>query len=883
MATELHLDFLGWRRSGLYASAAPTPTPEGRLQATAQVMLQNELPPNESIPGTITFDILGPGDIAGLKAGAVMHMVPPPGSVDFEETKCAYVELSAPDLPWRYTPQLATGLALRPWIVLVVGTPDEVQLHEGRTVTLTNSVLAAHDLAASARWAHVQDDHDHPCQRMVARLLSPRDLDPSTGYVAVVVPAFSATGAPSWSTVTPQVELPVFASWSFRTATDGDFPTLASRLQPAQAGSDLGRAPLAYTPLAARPVVSVRGALAPIGGTDASVPATVSTDVSALTTPVVDPRRPVVGVPIYGNAWVSDPAMTTWGATFHQDPRHRGVAGLGLRAGIDEQDLLCDAASRQAGALDEASQRIRNLTAGLSAARSLWTRRLPSDPIRRLAIFGPSLTRMMTDKGTVLNCITGPGRPLPAALFSSSARRMLRSGPARTALAAKGANDPGSLLVRANRCPPPPPKSPKGLPHTDDLGTKLGIGALDKCIDKAVEGKTIPFEHFEKLVKDFDRSGYTKTTMDVFDQVMRYWLEQVRQHRPIPILSLLAVLAPPTEKRPNDNDLLALLRDLHGDAGDDQCEGLLGLLTTIRTKPPRRPCAPVDLTKVAASVGAAIDPTVDRPFIVDRVLATITGLDDQPLTPPELCPDLDIPAWQFLRDHNPNWLLPGAGTLPEDGVVALTTNSTFVDAFLLGVNTQITSELRFRNIPMRTACTPLRQFWARTNPTTETYDDDIVGVHKWPSTSALGSTAHQTLAAASADLVVVFRTPLFRRYPQTVVYLTPASLVGGEPDWDGSPDFANRLAPSFQGAITPDIVFFGFDLDPVQGRRYWVVLEEPPHGYQFFCRADTANWPASRVNMFNNANDGAEFASAAFADPYRVMIRGSSLIPVGDP
>jgi hypothetical protein len=292
----------------------------------------------------------------------------------------------------------------------------------------------------------------------------------------------------------------------------------------------------------------------------------------------------------------------------------------------------------------------------------------------------------------------------------------------------------------------------------------------------------------------------------------------------------------------------------------------------------------VDLVKVAISVGAAIDPTVERPFVVDRVLATISGFDDQPLTPPELCPDLDIPAWQFLRDHNPNWLLPGAGTLPQDGVVAVETNPAFVDAFLLGVNTQVIGELRFRNISIRTGCTPLRQFWARTNPATESYDDDIIGVHNWPGTSALGSTAHQTPAAASEDLVIVFRTPLFRRYPQTIVYLTPAALIGGEPDWDGTPNFAQRLAPSFQGAITPEIVFFGFDLDPAQGRRYWIVLEEPPHGYQFFCRADTGSWPPARIAKFNTANNGADFADAAFADPYRVMIRGASLIPnIGGP
>jgi hypothetical protein len=90
--------------------------------------------------------------------------------------------------------------------------------------------------------------------------------------------------------------------------------------------------------------------------------------------------------------------------------------------------------------------------------------------------------------------------------------------------------------------------------------------------------------------------------------------------------------------------------------------------------------------------------------------------------------------------------------------------------------------------------------------------------------------------------------------------------------------------PSFQGAVTPDITFFGFDLDPELGARHWVVLEEPPHGFQFYnatVQPDGTPIPgfdAARTAKFHGATDGANFADAAFADPYRVMIRGSALI-----
>ncbi|MGY1684982.1 hypothetical protein ACI8AK_05270 [Geodermatophilus sp. SYSU D00867] len=883
MPDPLRLNFRGWARSGIYAVVSGTALDDGRLTGRIGMTLRNQEPPHDEAEEEISFDVLGPGDVLGLKPGALGQCMPAPGTPDFAETKCAYVELSAADLPWRYTPELATLEQLRPWLALVTAKPGagEVALSSGSTVTLAGEALATHDLARSARWAHVQEDADRP-DAARARLLSPRNLDPETEYLAVVVPAFRPDGQPSWTTGTASVTLPAYHWWSFRTAEEGDFPTLAARLQATEADPTLGRAPLVYTPVPDGPELSARGALAPIGGTDAALPPAVAADVQVLTTRVVDPRRPVVGLPVYGDAWLADPASTQWGAVFRQDPRSRTVAGLGLGIGIDEQDLLADAAAAQAGALAAAAQRVRNLVAGLGAARGLWTRRLPVDPLRRLVVFGPALGRIMTPSGTVLGRATADGRPLPAALFSSAARRALRPGPNRTALATSGAADPRAVIVAANACPPPPERAPKGLPHTDDIADRTGVEPLDTAVEQGVQGGGPRFQALQELIERFDRRPYSDRIIDLFDSIMRQVLDRARQGGRLQTLVLLAILDSPTGKQPDEERLLELLRRLDSEPDSDS---LLHVARPLLTREPVRPCDPVDLDVLTEGVAAAIDPTGDRPFVADRVLGGITGLDDQPLTPPELCPDLDIPAWQLLRDHAPDWLLPGAQQLADNAVVAVETNPAFVDAFLLGLNSQTLGELRFRNIPVRHGCTPLRQFWSRTDPAAGFYVDDIVGVHAWPAASDLGSTAHQTPAAASADLVVVFKTPLFRRYPATLVYLTPARLVGGEPDWAADPDFDSRLLPSFQGSVTPNITFFGFDLDPALGAAHWVVLEEPPQGFQFFNTArqpDGAPLPgfdAARIARYDGALHGGSFADAAFADPYRVLIRGEALIP----
>jgi hypothetical protein len=50
------------------------------------------------------FDLLGRGDITSMDAAAVIRTDPRDGPDAFEPNYLAMVELSPPDLPWRFTP-----------------------------------------------------------------------------------------------------------------------------------------------------------------------------------------------------------------------------------------------------------------------------------------------------------------------------------------------------------------------------------------------------------------------------------------------------------------------------------------------------------------------------------------------------------------------------------------------------------------------------------------------------------------------------------------------------------------------------------------------------------------------------------------------------------
>src|SRR4051812_16127709 len=188
------INFHGWVRPA--SGGLVTGVEQGRARAGASVTL-TAADASGTTTGTDTaslgFLLAGPADVLGLAPGAVTRRYPAPGTVDAETTKCPYVELADPGLPWRYPPAAnppAGNRKLRPWMVLLAGTEDELQLADGK-VAVGIAVQASHKLADSHRWAHVQES----AGRRTARLLSARPLEPDREYLAVLVRAFAPVTA----------------------------------------------------------------------------------------------------------------------------------------------------------------------------------------------------------------------------------------------------------------------------------------------------------------------------------------------------------------------------------------------------------------------------------------------------------------------------------------------------------------------------------------------------------------------------------------------------------------------------------------------------------------------------------------------------------------
>ena len=846
--------FFGWWRPPGAAAVASGALTAGRLTAAVRLTASDLDDASDSASRTLTYDLFGPGDVSGLAPDAVVHTYPSAGARAVEIDKAVYAELGAPDLPWRHSVELPQGKALRPWLVLLVGTAEEIEV-AGSIARLQPSVLDAHPLADAARGAHVEQD---AAGRAIARLMSTRALMPDRDHIAAIVPAYTTAGTPAWTTPAGgAIELPMYHHWAFHTRAGGDFAALARRLKLRKAGPALGSSEVEYGPLAAAPM-GVRGALVATTAAPPDVPADVAADAEALTAPLGDAAHPVLGLPDHAGPWPAEPPIAPgWRDQLRRDYRVRAVAGLGSEAGIVNQELLGREAARLAGAYEEAAERLRRLRLGLLASRSLWKRRVPAEAARRLGMLGPALRDVLTADGTVARVMEHADRALEASLFSSAAQRALRG------------SGVGATLRLAAAAPPRRVRSAPQAIHTDAFARATSRPALDDALVKAAPSPKRLRTGAARLAKELDRSAFDPDTVAFVDQRLRTVVDRLGADGAVPILPLLGLVD--SGQRLTRERARVLAAGLSAEPDSDD-------LAALGARVARRPGQPVstdfDLDHASAEIAAAFDPTFERPSMVDRVLGGVLDADGavevSPTAPVELAPDLDLAAWRFLHDHAPEWLLPGAGTIDEDSVIGLTTNPAFVDAFLLGLNAQVVAELRFHNHPLIPGWTPVRTFWDRLNAATAATDDDILDIGAWPASSTFGSPAHQTPSASSADLVVLFHTPLFREYPGTLVYLVPALLdASGAPDWVNGPDFNARQFPAFQGRISPDLTFFGFDLDPALGAERWVVLEETVNGRRFF---NEATRPATA------ARNGADVAKERVSQPRRVLMRGDILL-----
>ena len=781
----------------------------------------------------------------------------------------------------------------------------------------------------SWRWAHVQSpdteaaaDLGRPATDRFSRLLSLRPLLPLTTYLAVLVPTFTPRGTPLWSGGVVDNggrPLPALSWWTFSTGEGGDFETLAAQLRIPPAG-DLGKASLTFraadAPIGPLPVRGALQSLQAVQQQQLPGEADLARDVANAV--LASSGAPdVLGPPAYGRPWVPDPLTATgWVEQLRSDARARIHAGTGQWTGVEAQDALMQAAVAQSGSLADAAGRIARTAAGLATSGSLWARSLPADPVARLRVLAPMTARLPADAGvqSVADAVSTPERTLDRALLTGAGQRLLTRSARLDRTTPVSATD----LLRAAAAAPETGPDPAAarlwaalVPDGERLYVELWT-ALAKFRRAALAGRG----RFVRRIGAFVGLEDPRRIADLEREFVQQELPRLRDRAAAGLGELTAecgervwLWAAASAGTGSWDDLLArtmttahgtdliygpvqtsVLRCLLPACGrerlvhpESECARLIALLRI----PAPHALVPVPLPGLGGAVSEALDPRSDDAPARRSLDAQLPAVLRGRLEPPRYPLGLDFPTWTLLRRYEPDWLLPGAASVPRHTIVALRTNPVFIDAFLVGLNSQFLSEVRWRGLQVDRWGTPLRMFFAPTDERTGVRTPDVTPIENWPEASALGTHRTPTGAAPgpAERLVVLFTTPLFRRYPRTLVYLQKRlgddelnDLVLTEPPQLTQPPGTTfeqwtatraQIPPVFSGTIGPDQVFFLFDIPPENLDGYFLVLDEPPSEQRF------------RNELPHEQGSAAQVAEALLDPHTRVALDGQALEAMG--
>jgi len=191
------------------------------------------------------------------------------------------------------------------------------------------------------------------------------------------------------------------------------------------------------------------------------------------------------------------------------------------------------------------------------------------------------------------------------------------------------------------------------------------------------------------------------------------------------------------------------------------------------------------------------------------------------------------PMGEPLRLLHPDLFVPGLGDFPASGVAVLAVDQAFIEAYMVGLNHALGSELSWRGFPVDLRGTFFQQFWDVSEHLNTTLKPDetatasqeaelvdITPIDQW-GINPLGTNAPPTAPTALLRLAV--RSELLRRYPNLVLALQLTSAA--DPT-----DPKTLLHPRQRLAVGQDMVIVTFAVDSLATAKasYSLLLMERP-------------------------------------------------------
>ena len=501
--------FLPWLRRGIANQLDAPAKTASRASLSVAVRLRSDTGAEDVPPKTVM--LVGPGDIIGVNSQMVIRTEPREGVTNFEANYLAYIDFYDEDFAWRYTPDVPDRAAhrLAPWITLLVLKDEEFKLLRKQplpVIELTAAATPANIFPPQSQlwaWAHVHvnaslgTDQAPPNLDTVSgalrqnpdlgysRLMSPRRLEPNTGYHAFVIPTFevgrlAGVGQPvpdassgltiAWATGRT---FPFYYQWWFRTGEAGDFEELVRALVPRDIDPQVGirkmdvqQPGFHLPPTTGQPddIVGLEGVLlAPTTehipvASGSNLPSNLAAEVNLpadmQATGATGPEDPLISAPLYGrwHALVERVQPFTehrnWINELNTDPRFRAVAGMGTKVIQENQEDYMKLAWQQIGDIISLNRKISFLQLAVKANDALYARNLVSLPVEQATAITATVMRKVMGSPVTVQTLLQQSR-LPKAALSGAMRKQLRPRGqlARRALGAPGTVQPIRVAV----------------------------------------------------------------------------------------------------------------------------------------------------------------------------------------------------------------------------------------------------------------------------------------------------------------------------------------------------------------------------------------------------------------------------------------------------
>ena len=188
------------------------------------------------------------------------------------------------------------------------------------------------------------------------------------------------------------------------------------------------------------------------------------------------------------------------------------------------------------------------------------------------------------------------------------------------------------------------------------------------------------------------------------------------------------------------------------------------------------------------------------------------------------------PVYYYLKKFSEELVVPGSGDLPMDSVSVFQANTSFVESYLAGMNTEMARELLWREYPTDQRGSYFRKFWDSESSKESIKNDnffDIKPMHTWE-----GKLGGNMAEGKSGLLIFALKGRLMRLYPTTRIYLWRAAYDAKTKklDYDmKAKEGDGIMRPVMETFMNEDLLLVGFKAD------FYEVLGNPANkDYGYF-------------------------------------------------